>query len=91
MTGTKRTLPIWAALLGVRDRNDNFIAELTLEEAMLLALISCNDRLVEIQGKLEDLAGRYQELDKWLEASPWAAGYRSKERSAPAIEGGNHA
>lgn len=79
----RRTLKSWASRLSVTDE------PLTLPEATLLALISCNDRLVEIQVSLEDLKGRYQQLDIWLEASPWAAGYRSAQTlKLREVEGG---
>jgi hypothetical protein len=77
----RRTLKSWAGRLSVADE------PLTLPEATLLALISCNDRLVEMQVKIEELAGRYQQLDEWMEAN--VAGYR--RRPLRAIKDGDRA
>lgn len=69
MAQERHTLKGWASRLSVADE------PLTREEALLLAMISCNDRLVEIQVALEDLKERYRLLDHWLtDAAP---GYRA--------------
>lgn len=62
---------------------------LDADDLKLWLLMNCNDRLVEIQGKIEDLADRYQELDKWLEQT--APGYRARGRPAREIKDGEAA
>jgi hypothetical protein len=71
------TLREWAAELSPEHKR------LTLEEATLFALISCNDRLVMIENAVEDLSARYHLLDRWAERM--LPTYRSNEDTAAIV------
>jgi len=63
------TIREWAAELVPEHKR------LTIEEATLFALISCNDRLTVIEGRIGDLAARYQLFDRFM--ADTAPGYRA--------------
>ena len=58
MSEDRRTIQNWAARLSAKDE------PLTMAEAQLLASISAADRLVEIQGRVEDQAERLRRLEE---------------------------
>jgi hypothetical protein len=77
----RRSLKSWAQRLSIADE------PLTREDATLLALISCNDRLVEIQAAIEDLSNRYQLLDRFMADRFKDDGYRAPQHLKALAEG----